>query len=530
MSSPDNVDSRRDRGDSPSPSAEKYTQREDQAHSPGGARPAPRVSGEPGPLCGDDDPILAAFGHRARRCRHRPVLQSGDRSICACELQRASNQIARRLSEAGALTGSLIALSSPSGPTFLAGLLATRTLRATSLLLDPHSPVLERRRTAATFGARFALETTAPFPRREREIRLVAVEGAPKAWQLEGREDVAVVKLTSGSTGRPRGIVTRVEHLVADDRALATTMDLSSDERIFAAVPMSHSYGLSSVAMPALMRDSTLVVPPRRFPLDPLADCEAHRATFLPTVPAVLSALTRRNEIKRLPRSLRLVVSAGAPLSTSTARRFHERYDQPIHVFYGASECGGITFDRRGDAAERGTLGTAVDGVSLDFLEPSSLSPRSEGSLIVIDSPAVAEGYLDALDDPGAELGGGVFSSQDIGRLRNGELVLEGRSDEAINIKGKLVHPHEVDSVIERLDGVDSVVTLADPGPRGIEPSLRSFVACRPGHELSYDDIRRWCRRRLVSYKIPRRVIFVSEIPRTSRGKIDRKRLIELAR
>src|SRR5262249_52812845 len=152
------------------------------------------------------------------------------------------------------------------------------------------TPEQETTRVAAELGAADVVRAPAwPAAADEVLIERLAAHAAPRVLPL----DTAAVKLTSGSTGRPRGIVTPAAALVGDDAQLAASMGLREDERALAMVPMSHSYGLSSLAMPALMRGSTLVVAEDRGPLAPLlagADCGA---TFLPAVPAWLAALVR---------------------------------------------------------------------------------------------------------------------------------------------------------------------------------------------------------------------------------------------
>jgi len=240
-------------------------------------------------------------------------------------------------------------------------------------------------------------------------------------------------------------------------------------------------------------------------------------------VPAYLDALVRRSDPPRLPPSLRLVTTAGAPLSAATSARFRELFGLPVHVFYGSSECGGICYDREGGAAERGTVGAPVDGVTIT-LEPVDGSSCPEGGgRVVVASPAVSSGYLPEADD---RLRDGRFRAGDLAVWRHGELALAGRVDDLVNIKGKKVNPREVEGILAALAGVDeaSVLGLAVPG-RG--ELLRAVVACRPG-SLTAEAVVAWCREHLSAHKVPRSVILVEALPRTSRGKLDRRALLEL--
>jgi acyl-coenzyme A synthetase/AMP-(fatty) acid ligase len=343
----------------------------------------------------------------------------------------------------------------------------------------------------------------------------------------EGRplpSGIAAVKLTSGSTGAARGILTPAEALVADEDQLARTMGLTGAERILAGVPMSHSYGLASVALPALLRGATVIAP--RSAGGPFAAIRAAQrfdVTFMPTVPSYLSALVRLSSAPPMPPSLRLVTTAGAPLSPSVAERFRRTYGRPVRVFYGASEAGGISFDRTGTAGERGTVGTPVEGVSVELAPIAGLPGRRHGA-VVVRSAAVGAGYI---PDADPRLGDGCFRSRDLATMRGGELVLLGRADDLIVVKGRKVNPREVERVLVSLPGVDDAVVLGVPAPDGRSQVVRGIVACRSG-ELGYAAVRAHCRARLADYKVPRSLVLVAELPRDERGKLDRAALAGL--
>lgn len=472
-----------------------------------------------------EDPILDAFSRRLEATPEAPIVVTPAGTTRVEDLARLARDGRRQLTDIGVGPGALVGLVAANGPAYLAGLLAIRGAGAAALLLDAAMPVAARQATARCFGCRHLL-----IARGSRRLALQHLDSATTPAAAAALDaDVAVVKLTSGSTGQPRGIVTPSAALVADEAALASTMGLRDDERILAAIPMSHSYGLSSVVMPALMRHATLVVPSTANPLDPLRMAQVHGVTFLPTVPAYLQALMRRASPPRLASCLRLVVTAGAPLTQATAARFEDHYGQPIHVFYGASECGGITFDRSGTAGLRGALGTPVDGVAIELeaVAPAGGEPGEAGEpgaggergRVVVRSAAVARGYL-PLPDP--DLGDGRFKTRDLGALHGGELILEGRLDTLVNVRGKKVNPHEVEIVLARMPGVEDVVAIG--GEVGGEPLLRAFVAAAPG-VLSYASVQAWCRRYLAEHKVPRSIILLETIPRSARGKVDHRAL-----
>jgi long-chain acyl-CoA synthetase len=317
-------------------------------------------------------------------------------------------------------------------------------------------------------------------------------------------------------------VATTTDALLADYEGLGAAMGIRPQDRLVAAIPFSHAYGLSTLLLAALVRGNLLIVPDGPDPFRTLTAAHAGEATVLPTVPAYLRTLLQLDPPPALPRSLRLIVSAGARLVPETAAASRERWGLPVHSLYGSTECGGICYDREGGAGERGTVGTPVEGVrvTLGRVEAPAVEAAEEG-VVRVASPAVADGYL---PEPEARLGGGRFTTGDLAAWKGGELELRGRVDDLINIKGKKVNPREVEAVLARLPGVDEVAVLALPLP-GAAPVLRAAVGCREGG-LSRAAVLAWCRAHLAPHKVPRSLLLLAELPRTPRGKLDRQALL----
>ncbi len=461
------------------------------------------------------DPILSSFDSLAARVPERPLVQATRRSSSVGDLDSLSRTLARRL--AGPVEPDrLVALAIPNGPAFLAAFLAIRRAGLGTALLDPGAPAPERTRAAAAIGASALLTCTTSWPLSDADFDLTAVDPGGQPTQIPG---APVVKVTSGSTGAPRGVIVTAENLCADEAALFASMGLRDDERILATIPMGHSYGLSSVALPAILRGSLLILPDEQGPLAPLAAARGAEASFFPSVPAYLQGLVGLRRPEAWPSSLRLVISAGAALRAATAADFRAVYGQPVHGFYGASECGGICYDREGGAAERGTVGTPVDGVGIALDDESA--PEGAGGVVVVRSAAVGVGYLPA---PAQSLEHGVFRSSDRASWVGNELRLLGRIDSLINVKGRKVDPAEVEGVLAGLAGVLEVVVLGVPQRLDGSQTVRAVVACATGR-LSAEDVVAFCRARLAEHKVPRSVRLVPAIPRNARGKVDRTAL-----
>lgn len=456
------------------------------------------------------DPLLASFAELVAERGGRELVVARDRVWRVVDLDRSATELAERLLREGCAAGEILGLAAAPGPALLAGFLALRRVGAVPLLCDSARPTADRLAALDRLGAVGFLAEATGWPTSAAGWDLMrrsppAPAVADPSW--------AALKLTSGSTGDPRGIAVTAEQLAADDAQLTAAMELDADDRLLAAVPLAHSYGFSSLVLPALRRGSVLLVPGERAPL---AAAEELGATFFPTVPAWLAAYTRLTRPPALPRSVRRVIAAGAPLPPAVATAFRSHTGRPVHVFYGASECGGIAFDRRGDAAERGTVGTAIGGVELAI--------DGGSGRLVVRSPAVADRYLPVGDD---DLREGVFRTGDLAVFDGGEVRLLGRADDWVLVRGRNVNPREVESALCALDGVADAAVFGIDGPDGPRTVLRAVVAAPEG---GIDRIRvlTHCRTRLAEHKIPRSIVIVDELPRTQRGKLDRAALLSL--
>lgn len=326
-------------------------------------------------------------------------------------------------------------------------------------------------------------------------------------------ENARVIKLTSGSTGRPRGIVTSEENLLADCASICATMGIGAEDVNFGAIPLSHSYGFSNLVMPLLSQGTPVVISNDYLPQSIIEYCNRHHCTVLPGIPMMFEHLVTaaRGDFT----SVRTCISAGAPLSASTSRRFRERFGMPIHSFYGCSECGGITYDGAGAAAERNSVGNAMQGVTLS----------TRGARLVVRSGAVALGYLhDAHSFQ--PLSRHRFVTDDLVSIReDGEVTLTGRASDLINTAGKKVNPREVEHLILQIDGVREAKVYGEAaGARG--EVVAAAVVARP--DITREQVRAFCRARLAAHKVPRIIKLIEEIPVDERGKIRRSALAAL--
>ena len=425
-----------------------------------------------------------------------------DRVVTRGELLAAARAMGERFAAGGLHAGDLVGVQLPNSVDFVAAFIAALERK---LVMVP----IDRDATETEVGAilsHFAIKGLLYQRDRDAVLTTRAISEGP-AIPSEAR----LIKTTSGSTGAPKGIVVSAENLLADCVNICTTMDIRPDDVNFGAIPFSHSYGFSNLVTPLLVQGTAVVISNDYLPQSILALCNRHRCTVAPLIPMVFEHLTSIADGGF--DTVRTVLSAGAPLSPSTSRRFRERFGREIHSFYGCSECGGITYDRRGAAVERGTVGSAMENVTLSIANDR----------LVVRSDAVTLGYLhDAKTFAPFE----TFVADDLAEIDDtGEVTLTGRASELINTAGRKVNPREVEQVILQIDGVRQAKVYGSPaGARG--EVVAAAVVASP--DVTREQVREFCRVRLSLHKVPRIVKLIDAIPVDDRGKIRRGALAEL--
>jgi acyl-CoA synthetase (AMP-forming)/AMP-acid ligase II len=418
-------------------------------------------------------------------------------------LQARGEALAAELATAGVREGDAVAIQLPNSAEFVAAFLAILQLRALAVPIDRDAPESE----VGTILQQFAVK--ALLHRGGIGSRVSSVDDRSRPAIPEAR----LLKLTSGSTGKPKGIVTSERNLIADCAQICATMDIRPEDVNFGAIPFSHSYGFSNLVTPLLLQGTAVVMSNDYLPQSVLDHCNHWSCTVVPAIPMVFEHLAAAATGDFV--TVRTFLSAGAPLPPATSRRFRERFGKPIHTFYGCSECGGITYDRAGAAVERGTVGHAMEGVSLTL----------DAGRLTVSGDNVALGYLHASDrfEPFAP---GVFVADDLAELReDGEVVLTGRASDLINTAGKKVNPREVEQIILQIGGVRQVKVYGEPaGARG--EVVAAAVVASP--DVTRELVRQFCRARLSLHKVPRIVKLIEQIPLDERGKVKRAALSAL--
>ena len=349
----------------------------------------------------------------------------------------------------------------------------------------------------------------------ERAGKVRVLEHEQPNWQ---GNNPALLKLTSGTTAAPRAIRFGSEQLLADCEQICDTMGVSDVDLNFGVIPISHSYGFSNLLTPLIARGVPLVLSQDRTPRAVLADIAKTDATVFPGMPLFYQAFCEMKNIPPLPK-LRVCISAGAPLPIATAKKFRDKFALPIHSFYGASECGGICYDREAKNEIEGFVGSPMKDVDLEMIEPGA-----ETSQVRVRSAAVGDGYFPDVDEE--KLGNGVFVPDDLLARHGSGFKIVGRISDVINVAGKKVNPAEIEERLLHFPGVRQAVAFGRPAGAGLRNE--EVAACVVANiDLRENELMEFCRTALSGWQVPKRIFIVDSIPTNERGKISRRELAE---
>jgi long-chain acyl-CoA synthetase len=344
-------------------------------------------------------------------------------------------------------------------------------------------------------------------------VRLSTADATPN-W---GERRPALLKLTSGTTATPRAIRFRSEQLLADCNQICATMGIVDDDLNFGVIPISHSYGFSNLLTPLIARGVPMVISGDRTPRAILADLVRSKATVFPGMPVFYQAFCEMEHVPALSK-LRLCISAGAPLPRAIAKKFQEKFNLAIHSFYGASECGGICYDREAINQSEGFVGEFMKGVNLEMADPNGSATQ-----VRVRSAAVGDGYFPEPDNE--KLGDGIFVPDDLLAREGSGFKIVGRISDVINVAGKKVNPAEVEAHLLRFSGVRQAVVFGRPATAGAlrNEEVSACVVAAPN--VSETDLLQFCRGGLSTWQVPKQIFIVDTIPANERGKISRREL-----
>jgi len=329
-------------------------------------------------------------------------------------------------------------------------------------------------------------------------------------------DDLAAIVYTSGTTGRSKGAMITHANLVSNARALIDAWGVVPDDRLLHALPLYHIHGLFIALNTMLLAGARTDLLPG-FDADTVLD-RLPDATLFMGVPTYYTRLLASPRLDRAAvAGMRLFVCGSAPLTPQTFAAFEDRSGLRILERYGMSECGIICSNPLDGARIPGAVGRPLAGVAARIAEGAAVG------ILEVRGPNVFAGYWRQPDKTAAEFrDGGWFSTGDVATIdTDGVVRIVGRDKDMIISGGLNVYPKEIEEMIDALPGVGESAVIGLPHPDFGE-AVAAVIRPLPGVAVDLESVVGALRPRLASFKLPKAVIVVDELPRNAMGKVQK--------
>jgi cyclohexanecarboxylate-CoA ligase len=366
-----------------------------------------------------------------------------------------------------------------------------------------------------------AVRAEGPLPGHPLVIEpLGAPEGTPEPAGGGRPDDIAMLLYSSGTTGKPKGVLHSHETLVYECRSIQRLFNLSADDHIFMASPLTHVTGFLYGFILPVMLGCTSVLLDVWEPETALDLIETYRCRFTVSATPFLQGLTESYKRRGIRSSFRYFACGGADVPPDLVRQAVDVLGCHVSRIYGSSEFPTVS---SGGPTDPVACNAATDGRPIGPVEVR-LDEAVEGiGELLARGPECFHGYLDAALNDGAFTEDGFFHTGDLASIDDaGYITIQGRKKDIIIRKGENISAREVEDLLFAHELVADVAVVAVPDPETGERACAVVVA-RPGAELTLQSLTGYLERRGVAkQKFPEQLVMVEALPRTASGKVQK--------
>ncbi|MEU5760216.1 acyl-CoA synthetase [Nocardia sp. NPDC047648] len=496
-------------------------------------------------------PFVTVLAHATRRHGAAPAITDERGTLTFAQLDQQSNALARGLIGAGISSGTVLAALCRDHRGMVLTLLAAGKLGARVVLMNTGfagpqlAEVAERENVGALLLDSEFLPLLGAVPGSVPRIltwvdEADAVEAQTPTIDLliapnstaplpAPKRPGGIVILTSGTTGTPKG-APRDKVSPLQSAQFLHRVPMPRNDTVVMAAPIFHGTGLSQFTLGWALGNK-IVFQQRKFdPRRTLANVADHRAATLVVVPTMLQRILDLGPAvleQYDTTSLKVVFTAGSPVSPDLSRRTADAFGEVLYNLYASTEVAVAAVATPHDMrVAPGTVGKPPVGcrVALYDAQRKKITTPGEVGTIFVSSGLSFSGYTDGRNK---EIVDGLLSSGDVGHFdADGRLFIDGRDDDMIISGGENVYPLEVENLlVDRPDILEAAVVGVEDADFG--KRLRAFVVPAEGAERDPQEIKDYVRANLARHKVPREVVFVDELPRNATGKLMRGKLEE---
>jgi len=492
-------------------------------------------------------------GH-AKKDPEKTAIIAGDRRISYAELDGLINRTASGLLKAGLKRGDILSLFLPSLPELIIGYLGAvragivvnvvnamlkeeevayilKDCASRAVVVDAERlPILEAVRSRVPSVEHVFVLSDADAGKAYSSLESVMAQGTDKFnAPATDERDLCHLMYTSGTTGWPKGVM--ATHLNIWHNATSFgRIHFSPDDTIMVATPIFHCWGLISGTFGMLSRGGTVITVERFYPDQALEEIERWRPTIFQGVPPMYNVLLKQPDLdKRDVSSVVFCLSAATKMPENLIRQVEEKLRWRYAEAWGLTEisCVGATVPYT--ETRLGSCGRGMADAELKVVDENgnTLPPGEQGELCVRGT-CVTNGYPNKPEATAAVFDAdGWFHSGDIAYMdEDGYAYIVDRKKDMINVGGEKVFPSEVEDMMLLHPKIKDIVIVGVPHEIKGEAPM-AFIQLKEGESCTEGEIRDYCREKMAPYKVPIRVVFLDEIPRSAAGKALRRLLKE---
>lgn len=495
------------------------------------------------------DSVDGVLRRSAARNPDRTALTFEDRAWTYRELDDAVSRTAAWLVAGGAARGDRIAVYGTNSDAYVIAFLACaraglvhvpinyalrgdelsyllQTSGARVLLVDPALA-----EASAPVCAALGIDRVLPLREGAGSVLDAATDGpVPSVGDEAEAGDLAQLLFTSGTTSKPKAAMMSHGALVSEYVSCVIALDLTADDRPLVCMPLYHSAAMHVFMMPYLSIGATVSLLGAPVVGEILERVESERIGSLFLAPTVWVPLANHPDLDTRDLSSLTKAQYGASIMPVTVlQRLRERYpDLGFYNCFGQSEVAPLaTVLRPEEHAQR----PASAGRPIFFVEARVVDaegrdvPPDEPGEVLYRSPQLCDGYWNDPEATAEAFRDGWFHSGDLAtRDAEGFITVVDRIKDVINTGGIMVASREVEDALYTHPAVAEVAVVGMPDDRWIE-AITAFVVLRDGQDATADDLIAHVKGHLASFKVPKRVTFVDELPRNQSGKLLKREL-----
>jgi long-chain acyl-CoA synthetase len=499
---------------------------------------------------------------RERALRHpdKPAILAGDRSLSYADVLGAARRFGGALKKLGIGRGQHIALMLPNIPQFTiayyGGHCAATPVVPLNVLLraDEVAYHLDDSDAVAMVVWEDLVDQARPgFDRVPHCKHLIVATRSPGGAVPEGclsfdqlvadgapitetpdtaPDDTAVILYTSGTTGRAKGAELTNFNLFYNAEVASRLNPPEADPSTaisLVVLPLFHSFGQTVLQNAGLLHGSTLVLLPRFEPTAALEAIERHKVTTFAGVPTMYFALLHHPDAARYDlSSLSHCISGGAAMPVEVMNAFDQKYRVNILEGYGLSETSPVASFNQPDRPKKpGSIGLPIWGVEFRLVadDGTEITDCDTPGELCIKGHNVMKGYYKRPEATAEAIRQGWFHSGDIGtRDADGYYYIVDRKKDMVIRGGYNVYPREIEEVLYAHPAIAEAAVIGIPDPK-LGEEVKAIVALKPNSTANAEEIIGYCKERVASYKYPRIVEIVAELPKGPTGKILKREL-----